>query len=98
MRTSHGESSWPRRVWLSRCSSWSEDRRANGAAGGIRTHTPFRTGPFEGPASTVPPPPHATDQFRSGGLRGRVGVQIGARRWVAALELHVPALLETAHR
>ena len=40
--------------------------RGDGAAGGNRTHTPFRTGPFEGPASTVPPPPQ--DGLRERGL------------------------------
>ena len=42
--------------------SWSAGSSSAHAAGGIRTHTPFRTGPFEGPASTVPPPPHAKAQ------------------------------------
>ena len=52
------------------------------AAGGIRTHTPFRTGPFEGPASTVPPPPQVrrsedSRAAQAGSRRGR-GVAAGA--------------------
>ena len=73
------------------------------AAGGIRTHTPFRTRPFEGPASTVPPPPHASPQCMreraSGRVRRWVGrIEIGDGGRVPALELDVPALLEAAHR
>ena len=52
--------------------------RNEGAAGGIRTHTPLRTRPFEGPASTVPPPPHAIDQY----MRARSALR-GVRRGVA---------------
>src|SRR5207244_5356331 len=39
---------------------------ARGAAGGSRTHTPLRTRPFEGLASTVPPPPQTPLQCMAG--------------------------------
>ena len=78
----------PAGAGASRCWSWSADREpalgtlgSIDAAGGIRTHTPFRTGPFEGPASTVPPPPQcgrrASEDICAGaqaGCRRRVGV------------------------
>src|ERR1700730_7538137 len=61
------------------------------AAGGSRTHTPSRTSPFEGLASTVPPPPHASVQSRpshpsqipigaGGGSVGDPGSPIGPAR------------------
>ena len=63
--TCPGGSSW-RAPGAGRRSCWSSVGDGVGvrshtldAAGGTRTHTPFRTGPFEGPASTVPPPPQA---------------------------------------
>src|SRR6516225_5975622 len=77
---------------------------SGGAAGGIRTHTPFRTRPFEGLASTVPPPPHgrpARSQSSSGSgsgrIRGGVAVGVWAGGGIAALELHVPTLREATH-
>ena len=103
-------------VWRARCRScacsgrcWSSCRVEIDAAGGIRTHTPFRTRPFEGPASAVPPPPQATAPIygssdapvRSAGLRpggpGAVAA-LRARAQRGALELDVPSLREASHR
>ena len=48
----------------------SATRRRRSAAGGSRTHTSFRTRPFEGLASTVPPPPRVVQR---GYPRGQAG-------------------------
>src|SRR3954451_3538464 len=75
------------------------------ARGGIRTHTPRRTGPFEDPMSTDSITRATGESYEGfGGALRRLGLAAAGVRAVAVgflagdLDLRAPLLLEAAHR